>query len=114
MLKGLPGLGDLAKVMKQAKELEAKMSGVQENLKNLKVVGKSGAGLVKVTAAASGDFESIEIDPSILREDEKEVVEDLILAAVRDAQTKASDLAKQEMMEATDGLDLPNGIKLPF
>ncbi|MGP3697813.1 YbaB/EbfC family nucleoid-associated protein [Rhodobacter sp. NSM] len=114
MLKGLGGLGDMAKMMKAAQGFQEKMAQLQEDLGNVTVTGESGAGLVKATATAKGELTGIEIDPSIFVASEKEVVEDLILAAIKDAQSKASDRAKEEMGKLTEGLGLPPGMKLPF
>ncbi|WP_425091458.1 YbaB/EbfC family nucleoid-associated protein [Tropicimonas sp. S265A] len=114
MLKGLGQLGDMAKVMKQAQEMQAKMAEMQENLKTVIVVGESGAGLVKATATAKGELTGLEIDPSIFNPEEKEVAEDLILAAIKDAQQKALAKGQEEMAKVTEGLNLPEGMKLPF
>ena len=114
MLKGLGGLGDMAKMMKQAQEMQAKMAQMQEDMENILVTGESGAGLVKATATAKGELKGLDIDPSIFNGDDKEVVEDLILAAIKDAQAKASERAQAEMAKITEGLGLPPGMKLPF
>ena len=114
MLKGLGGLGDMAKMMKQALDVQAKMAQMQDDLNNLTVEGVSGAGLVKATATAKGELKGLDIDPSIFNGDDKEVVEDLILAAIKDAQSKANDRAQQEMAKITEGLGLPPGVNLPF
>lgn len=114
MLKGLGGLGDMAKMMKQAQELQGKMAEVQESLNTMTVQGESGAGLVKATATAKGELTALDIDPSIFNPDEKEVVEDLILAAVKDAQSKAQDKHNEEMQRMTEDLGLPAGMKMPF
>ena len=114
MLKGLGGLGDMAKMMKSAQEMQTKMAEMQDDLNAITVVGESGAGLVRATATAKGELTALEIDPSIFNPDEKEVVEDLILAAVKEAQTKASDRAKQEMGRLTEAMGLPADMKLPF
>lgn len=114
MLKGLGQLGDMAKVMKQAQEMQGKMAEMQETLATITVEGTSGAGLVRATATAKGELTGLEIDPSIFNPDEKEVVEDLILAAIKDAQAKASERSQQEMALLTEGLNLPEGMKLPF
>ena len=114
MFKGLGGLGDMAGMMKKAQEMQSKMGEMQEALHNIMVVGEAGAGLVKATASAKGDLKSLDIDPSIFNGDDKEVVEDLILAAVKDAQTKAAERAQEEMTKLTDGLGLPKDMKLPF
>ena len=107
MLKGLGNLGDMAGMMKKAKEMQDKMTQMQDDLQNIEVTGESGAGLVKATATAKGMLTGLDIDPSIFHPDEKEVVEDLILAAIKDAQSKASDKAAAEMGS-------PAGMKLPF
>ena len=114
MLKGLGGLGDMAGMMKKAQEMQTKMAQMQDDLHSLIVTGESGAGLVKATATAKGDLTGLDIDPSIFNGDEKEVVEDLILAAIKDAQAKAAEKAQEEMGKMSEGLGLPPGMKLPF
>ncbi|MBY6058437.1 YbaB/EbfC family nucleoid-associated protein [Leisingera daeponensis] len=114
MLKGLGGLGDMAKMMKSAQELQTKMAQMQDDLHNVMVTGEAGAGLVKATASAKGDLKGLDIDPSIFNGDDKEVVEDLILAAIKDAQAKAAEKAQEEMTKLTESMGLPKDIKLPF
>jgi nucleoid-associated protein EbfC len=114
MLKGLGGLGDMAKMMKAAGEMQTKMAQMQDDLENIVVIGESGAGLVRARATAKGELTGLEIDPSIFVASEKEVVEDLILAAIKDAQSKAGQRAQAEMAKMTEGLGLPAGMKLPF
>ena len=114
MLKGLGGLGDMAKMMKAAQEMQGKMAQMQEDMDRITVQGESGAGLVKATATAKGELTALDIDPSIFVASEKEVVEDLILAAIKDAQAKAGERAQAEMARMTEGLGLPPGMKLPF
>jgi nucleoid-associated protein EbfC len=117
MLKGmggLGGLGDMAKMMKAAQDLQTKMGEMQEELERIIVIGESGAGLVRARATAKGELTGLDIDPSIFVASEKEVVEDLILAAIKDAQAKASDRSRAEMAKLTEGLGLPPGMKLPF
>jgi DNA-binding YbaB/EbfC family protein len=114
MFKGLGQLGDMAGMMKKAQEMQTKMAEMQDELNNVTVVGESGAGLVKATATAKGDLKALDIDPSIFNGDEKEVVEDLILAAIKDAQAKAAAKSEAEMSRLTDGLGLPKDMKLPF
>ncbi len=114
MLKGLGGLGDMAKMMKSAQDLQTKMTEMQEELNNIMVTGEAGAGLVKATASAKGDLKALDIDPSIFNGDDKEVVEDLILAAIKDAQAKAAERAQDEMGKLTESMGLPKDIKLPF
>ena len=114
MLKGLGGLGDMAKMMKQAQDMQGKMAQMQEDLDHIIVEGVSGAGLVKATATAKGELKSLDIDPSIFNGDDKEVVEDLILAAIKDAQSKAAERSQQEMGKMAEAMGLPAGMKLPF
>ena len=118
MLKGLGGalggLGDMAKMMKSAQELQTKMAQMQEELTRINVVGESGAGLVTATCSAKGELKALSIGPSIFNPDEKEVVEDLILAAIKDAQAKAQARSAEEMNKLTSGMGLPADIKLPF
>lgn len=113
-LGGLGGLGDMAKMMKAAQEMQTKMAEMQEELARIVVLGESGAGLVKARATAKGELTGLDIDPSIFVASEKEVVEDLILAAIKDAQSKASLRSQSEMAKLTEGLGLPAGMKLPF
>ena len=108
------GMGDMAKMMKAAKEMQGKMAEMQDEMDKITVTGESGAGLVRATATAKGELTALEIDPSIFHPDEKEVVEDLILAAIKDAQAKAADRTQQEMAKMTEGLGLPADMKLPF
>jgi DNA-binding YbaB/EbfC family protein len=114
MFKGLGGLGDMAGMMKKAQEMQTRMSELQDELHRITVVGESGAGLVKATSTAKGELIGLDIDPSIFNPDEKEVVEDLILAAIKDAQMKASDRSQTEMQKLTEDLGLPANMKLPF
>ncbi|WP_335946470.1 YbaB/EbfC family nucleoid-associated protein [Salipiger bermudensis] len=114
MLKGLGGLGDMAKMMKTAQDMQGKMAQLKEDLKAMEVTGESGAGLVKATASAKGELRGLDIDPSIFNSDDKEVVEDLILAAIKEAQTKAQEKAQEEMQKLTSEMGLPADMKLPF
>ena len=114
MLNGLGGLGDMAKMMKTAQEMQGKMIQMQDDLVNISITGESGAGLVKVTTNAKGVLTSLDIDASIFSPNEKEVVEDLILAAVKDAQAKAAERSASEMQRIQESLGLPANMKLPF
>ncbi|MGK7651163.1 YbaB/EbfC family nucleoid-associated protein [Roseovarius sp. B08] len=114
MFKGLGQLGDMSKMMKAAQEMQTKIAELQEEMHNITVTGESGAGLVKAVCSAKGELKSLDIDPSIFNSDDKEVVEDLILAAIKDAQAKASEKAQEEMGKLTEGMGLPEGMKLPF
>jgi DNA-binding YbaB/EbfC family protein len=114
MLKGLGNLGDMAGMMKKAQEMQTRMAEMQEELQKVTVTGESGAGLVKATATAKGELKALDIDPSIFNGDDKEVVEDLILAAIKDAQARAAERAQEEMGKITESLGLPKDMKLPF
>ncbi len=114
MLKGLGGLGDMAGMMKKAQEMQAKLAELQETLASRTVTGESGAGLVRVTATAKGELTGLTIDPSIFVPSEKEIAEDLILAAIKDAQARAAQLSADEMARLTESLGIPAGMKLPF
>ena len=108
MMKG--GMGNL---MKQAQEMQDKMQKVQEEIADTEVHGESGAGMVKVTMNGRHDVTSIELDPAIMQED-KEFLEDLLAAAVIDAVRKVEVNSRTKMEEATQGLNLPPGFKMPF
>lgn len=114
MLKGLTGLGDMAKMMKAAQDVQAKMTDLQSQLATIVVLGEAGGGLVKARATAKGEVTGLDIDPSILVASEKEVVEDLIIAAIRDAQGKAVLRGQQEMAKLYQDLGLPPDFKLPI
>jgi len=114
MFKGMGGLGDMAKMMQSAKQMQEKMAGLQDELATMTVTGESGAGLVKAVASAKGELKSLDIDPSIFNGDDKEVVEDLILAAIKDAQQKAQQKSQEEMQKLTQELGLPADMNLPF
>jgi nucleoid-associated protein EbfC len=117
MLKGLGalgGLGDMAKMMKAATEMQGKLAELQDDLARIMVTGEAGAGLVKARATAKGEVTGLDIDPSILVASEKEVVEDLILAAIHDAQAKARVRSEQEMAKLAEAMGMPPGMKLPF
>lgn len=112
-LGGLAGLGDMAKMMKAAQEVQGKMAELQGQLASIVVVGEAGGGLVKARATAKGEVTGLDIDPSILVASEKEVVEDLIVAALRDAQSRAAQRSQQEMAKLYESFGLPPDFKLP-
>ncbi|MDR0809438.1 MAG: YbaB/EbfC family nucleoid-associated protein [Gemmobacter sp.] len=114
MFKGLGSIGDMAKMMKAAQEMQARMAEVQDSLARIVIMGEAGAGLVKARCTARGEITGLDIDPAILVPSEKEVVEDLIIAALKDAQAKAATRGQQEMARLTEGLGLPADFKLPF
>ena len=105
---------NIGNMMKQAQQLQKKMSEAQEKLNSIEVEGISGGGLVKVIATAKGDVKRIIIDDTILKPEEKEITEDLIVAAINDAKQKAETAAQEEMKSVTGGLSLPPGMKFPF
>ena len=107
MIKG--GLGGL---MKQAQMMQENMKKAQEQLAQLEVEGQSGAGMVKVVMTCSHDVRRVSIDPSVL--DDKEMLEDLIAAAVNDAVRRGEALSQEKISGFTAGLNLPPGFKLPF
>ncbi len=106
--------GDMGKMLQKAKELQEKMSQAQDDVAQVTASGASGAGLVGVTVSGKGELKSIKIDPSLLKPEEVEVLEDLIIAAYADARGKADALTQERMAKVTEGLPLPPGFKLPF
>ncbi len=114
MLKGLGGLGDMARMMKAAQEMQGKMETLAAEMERVTVTGEAGAGLVRATATAKGELTGLSIDPAILVPSEKEVVEDLILAAIKDTLARAQSRYAQEMQRITAELGLPPDMKLPF
>ena len=105
--------GGMGNIMKQAQEMQEKMQRVQEEVAQAEVHGEAGAGMVKITMNGRHDVIDVTIDPSVLEED-KELLEDLLDAAVNDAVRKVEANSKAKMEEATAGLNLPPGFKMPF
>jgi DNA-binding YbaB/EbfC family protein len=103
---------DLMKMMKQAQELQGRMQQMQEELAALQVEGQSGGGLVRVTLNGKMEARAVKIDPSLVRPEDVEVLEDLLLAALQDAKGKAEAALQQKMQDVTGGLPLPPGLKL--
>jgi hypothetical protein len=99
-------------MMKQAQELQSKMAELQAELETMEVEGTSGGGLVKVTMTGKGAMAKISIDPSLMKPDDAEILEDLILAAHNDAKQKAEKAMGEKMQAITAGLPLPPGLKL--
>lgn len=99
-------------MMKKAQEMQSKMAEAQEKLEDIVVVGSAGAGMVSVTMSAKGSLKSVTLDPSIFSAEDKEVVEDLIVAAHADAKAKAEVAMQEEMQKITGGLNLPEGLGL--
>ena len=107
-------MADMLGLMKQAQAMQAKMQELQAELERLEVVGQSGGGLVKVTLTAKGAMRGVAIDASLLKPEEGEIVEDLVVTAHEDARKKAERLMEEKMKSLTGGLNLPPGLKLPF
>ncbi len=105
---------DIGNMMKKAQELQKKMGEVQEKLNSIEVEGSSGGGLVKVVSTAKGEIKKILIDESLFKKEEKEITEDLIVAAINDAKQKGEVASQEEMKNITGGMSLPPGMKLPF
>jgi len=105
---------NLGQMMKQAQQMQAKMAELQAALDQAEVTGQSGGGMVSITTTAKGDPKKVKIDPKLADPNEVEVLEDLIVAALRDARQKADALTAEEMSKLTGGLQLPAGFKLPF
>ncbi len=103
---------DMMGMMKQAQALQAKIAAAQAALDTLMVEGASGAGLISVSMTGKGEVKSIRIDPSLMKEGEAEIVEDLVMAALSDARSKMERAVEQHMREATKGIPLPPGMKL--
>jgi DNA-binding YbaB/EbfC family protein len=105
-------MADFLKMMKQAAELKSKMEAMQAEMDQTIVDGSAGGGLVKVSMSAKGELKSVKVDPSILKPDDAEIVEDLVVAAHADARRKADALMQDKMKEMAGGLPLPPGLKL--
>jgi DNA-binding YbaB/EbfC family protein len=105
---------DIMGLMKKAQAVQAKMKDVQEELERLEVEGQSGGGMVKITLNGKGQMKAVALDPSLMVPQDREMVEDLILAAHADARAKVDRLAEEKMQAVTAGLPLPPGMKLPF
>ena len=110
-MKGL-GMKDLMGMMKQVKQMQEQMQQMQAELAEMEIEGRSGGGMVSVTLNGKGEMRGIKIDPSLLKADEAEILEDLIVAAAQDAKTKVETEMQAKMAEMTGGLPLPPGLKL--
>lgn len=104
----------LNEIMKQAQAMQAKMAEMQSSLDTVEVEGRAGGGLLTITMTGKGEVKKVKIDPSLIVADEAEVLEDLIVAAHRDAKAKVEAKMADEMQKATAGLGLPAGFKMPF
>src|SRR3954469_4582663 len=103
---------DIMGLMKQAQAMQQKLQDAQAEVDSVDVEGSAGGGMVTLTMSAKGQLKSVSIDPSLLNADEKEIVEDLIVAAANDARAKAERATQERMAEVTKGLPLPPGLKL--
>lgn len=103
---------DLMGMMKQVQGMQARMQQMQEELAAMEVSGESGAGLVRVTLNGKGEMRGLKIDPSLMKPEETEILEDLIVAATQDAKAKTEGMLQEKMKELTGGLPLPPGLKL--
>ena len=105
-------MADLMKILQQAQQMQGRLPQIQEELEQKSVSGSAGGGMVSVEADGKGQVKRITIDPSVVDASDVEMLEDLVLVAVRDAQKKAAELAQQEMGRLTGGMDLP--FQMPF
>lgn len=105
---------DFLKMMTKAKQLQERMASLQDEVASVEVEGASGGGLVRVTLTGKGGLKSISIDPSLMKADEKEILEDLIVAAHTEAKTKAELLLTERTQALMGDIGLPPGFKLPF
>jgi hypothetical protein len=103
---------DLMGMMKKVQEMQSNMAALQNELETIEVEGQAGAGMVKVVMTAKGQLKQVSIDESLLKADEKEIVEDLVVAAVNDARARAEKTAADKMQALTAGLPIPPGMKL--
>ena len=107
-------MNNLDDIMAMAQNVQAELTKAQANLDTIEVEGSAGGGLVKVKASAKGRIASIDIDASLLQPSEKQMIEDLVVAAFNDARAKADAVSNTEMAKMTQGMPLPPGFKLPF
>jgi len=105
---------DLLGLMGKAKEMQAKFQAMQEEIAALEMTGQSGGGLVKVTLSGKFEMRALDIDTTLMRPDEGEILEDLIIAAHNDAKAKVEAAMQEKTQQLTAGLPLPPGMKLPF
>jgi len=105
---------NLSQMLKQAEQMQARMAEVQEQLGRVELTGVAGGGMVEVTLSGKGEMRGVRIERSLVDPEEKEVLEDLIVAAHNDAKSKVEAHLAEEMSKLTGGLNLPPGLKLPF
>jgi DNA-binding YbaB/EbfC family protein len=99
-------------MMKKVQEMQSKMAALQDELENIDVEGASGGGMVKVVRSAKGTVKAVTIDETLMKPEEKDILEDLLVAAINDARTKADQAAQDRMASLTAGLPIPPGLKL--
>jgi DNA-binding YbaB/EbfC family protein len=105
---------NLGQLMKQAQAMQSRMAEMQAELERVEMTGQSGGGMVQVTLNGKGEMRALKIDPQLAVPAEVEVLEDLIIAAAKDAKTKVEAHVAEEMAKVTGGMSLPPGMKLPF
>ena len=105
---------DFMGMMQKAQELQEKMGQMQEEIKNIEATGRSGGGMVSITVGGRGEMKGLKIDPSLLADNDAEILEDLIIAAHTDAREKVETAMNEKMQDMTAGLPLPPGMKLPY
>lgn len=111
MFGALKGLGDIKGMMEQAQQMQAKAAEMQEQLDHIEVEGSAGGGMIRAVANAKGTLKRMQIDPSLVKDEEVGVLEDLIVAAVADAQEKAALRSQEEMQKLMGGMELPPGLQ---
>ena len=105
--------GGMGNIMKQAQQMQERMQKAQEELATIEVTGEAGAGMVKVTMTCNHNVRRVEIDPSLM-DDDKDMVEDLVAAAINDVVRRVGETRKERMADVTGGMPLPPGFKMPF
>ncbi len=104
----------LGQMMKQAQEIQQKMADLQTEMEALEIVGKSGGGMCQVTLNGKGQAKKVLIDPALVKPEDAEVLEDLLVAAINDAKSKSEEIMREKMQDLTGGIPLPPGMQLPF
>ena len=107
-------MNNMSQIMKQAKAMQDKMTEMQKKIEEQEVEGSSGGGVVKVIVNGKNDIKSLKIDPTLVNAEEVEVLEDLLIAAINDANKKLKESASNQMSSLSDGMGLPPGMTLPF
>lgn len=105
--------GGMGNIMKQAQQMQERMQKTQEELASIEVTGEAGAGMVKVVMTCNHNVRRVDIDPELMNDD-KEMIEDLVAAAINDAVRRVQETSKEKMGDVTGGMPLPPGFKMPF